>query len=452
MLKATAGGGGIGMRAVRRRRRAGRGVRARAAAGRGGASAPAASSSSGCVARARHVEVQVFGDGAGQVVALGDRDCSLQRRHQKVVEEAPAPGLPDRRPRARCTSRPRALVRLGRLPLGRHGRVRLRRRARGGLVPRGQRAAAGRAPGHRGGATASTSWLDAAAGPGRQLDAPVRKRPAPPRTVTRSRRGSTRRIRRAITGPSAGLITGVALPGGAARRHVGRGGHRGLDRLRPAARQGDRDRRRRARRRWAGSPTALDAHTRRRHPRPTSGCCVPRWPTRTCAPPRTPPRRSPRSPTRAADRGGPCRHDDHGAGLAGPDRAVAGRRPAVRADGRPVVPARQPRPRQRRGRARPGVHRSGPGAALHARRRRSASRAPRRAVTLDGAPVAAVEPVDVPAGAMLDVGTADGPGLRTYVLVAGGLDVPAFLGSARDLHARPLRRPRRPRAARRATC
>ncbi|MFI1337794.1 urea carboxylase [Streptomyces sp. NPDC020845] len=94
MLKATGGGGGIGMGACH-------GPDELADAWeRVQRVASASFSSHGVflerlVEQARHVEVQVFGDGLGRVVALGDRDCSLQRRNQKVLEEAPAPGLPD---------------------------------------------------------------------------------------------------------------------------------------------------------------------------------------------------------------------------------------------------------------------------------------------------------------------------------------------------------------------
>ncbi|MDF7661363.1 urea carboxylase [Erwiniaceae bacterium L1_54_6] len=64
-----------------------------------------------CIDRARHVEVQIFGDGNGKVIALGERDCSLQRRNQKVVEETPAPNLPQATREALLAS----AVRLGEL-------------------------------------------------------------------------------------------------------------------------------------------------------------------------------------------------------------------------------------------------------------------------------------------------------------------------------------------------
>ncbi|MDF1638760.1 urea carboxylase [Alcanivorax jadensis] len=93
MLKSTAGGGGIGLS---RCNDEGELVAAFESVKRLGESF---FSDSGVfierfVARARHVEVQIFGDGNGTVLALGERECSLQRRNQKVVEETPAPNLP----------------------------------------------------------------------------------------------------------------------------------------------------------------------------------------------------------------------------------------------------------------------------------------------------------------------------------------------------------------------
>ena len=61
----------------------------------------------------RHVEIQVLADGQGNAIHLGDRDCSLQRRHQKVLEEAPAPGIPEDVRREVAESCVRACIDIG---------------------------------------------------------------------------------------------------------------------------------------------------------------------------------------------------------------------------------------------------------------------------------------------------------------------------------------------------
>lgn len=94
ILKATAGGGGIGMRVCEDEAAVREGFAAVARQGQSNFG-DAGIFLERYIRRARHIEVQIFGDGAGRIMALGERDCSLQRRNQKVVEEAPAPLLPD---------------------------------------------------------------------------------------------------------------------------------------------------------------------------------------------------------------------------------------------------------------------------------------------------------------------------------------------------------------------
>ncbi len=101
MLKSTAGGGGIGMRVCRSAEELSDAFEAVKRLGQNNFS------DSGVfiekyIQRARHLEVQVFGDGAGEVIALGVRDCSVQRRNQKVLEETPAPNLPAGMAEALC--------------------------------------------------------------------------------------------------------------------------------------------------------------------------------------------------------------------------------------------------------------------------------------------------------------------------------------------------------------
>ncbi len=94
MLKATAGGGGIGMRVCENEAEVRESFESVARLGKGNFG-DAGVFLERFIAEARHIEVQVFGDGQGRVMPLGERDCSLQRRNQKVVEEAPAPQLSD---------------------------------------------------------------------------------------------------------------------------------------------------------------------------------------------------------------------------------------------------------------------------------------------------------------------------------------------------------------------
>ena len=112
IVKAAAGGGGRGMRVVHNEAALLNSIQVTQAEA-------AASFGSDVVylekflQKPRHVEIQILADGQGNAVHLGDRDCSLQRRHQKVLEEAPAPGIPEEVRAAVADSCVKACIEIG---------------------------------------------------------------------------------------------------------------------------------------------------------------------------------------------------------------------------------------------------------------------------------------------------------------------------------------------------
>ena len=190
--------------------------------------------------RPRHVETQCLADTHGNVVVVGTRDCSLQRRHQKVVEEAPAPFL---------TAQQETLLRESSRAILREAGVRRRghlrvpdRPGRHGVVPGGEHQAPGGAPGDRGSQRDRPGPGDV---PDRRRRGTRLRRPASC-AGTRSSSGSTPRIPARNFLPAPGTITAWQPPSGpGVRLDAGYGrGNDGAAGVRLADRQADRHRRR----------------------------------------------------------------------------------------------------------------------------------------------------------------------------------------------------------------
>src|SRR5262249_10879644 len=92
IIKAVAGGGGRGLGGAPNQIRPGNGFHAGPGEAEAGVKNPETYTEK-TMERPRHIEIQLLADRYGNIVHLGERDCSLQRRHQKLIEESPSPGL-----------------------------------------------------------------------------------------------------------------------------------------------------------------------------------------------------------------------------------------------------------------------------------------------------------------------------------------------------------------------
>ncbi|WP_028648706.1 urea carboxylase [Nocardiopsis sp. CNT312] len=378
------------------------------------------------VPRARHIEVQVFGDGTGRVVTLGDRDCSLQRRNQKVVEEAPAPGLPgDLRAELHRTARALCAEAAYR-SAGTVEFVYDVDRGEASFLEVNARLQVEHPVTEEVTGVDLVAWMLRLARGEDVLDGVPPEGPVPTGHAVEARvyaEDPAHDFR-----PSSGLLTRVETPAGVRVDGWVETGQRvtsdydpmlakviaaGADRAQALDRLGAAL----AETRIDGVQTnlgllrALTAHPEVREAAHTTATCSgvgdpePRIEVE-------------RAGTLTTVQDWPARTGYWQVGIppSGPMDDLSFRL-GNGALGNPE--------------GAPGLECTveGPALRFSAPATVCVTGAPAR-VTLDGEPVPQWEPVEVPGGGVLDVGFADGPGMRTYVLVRGGLDVPAYLGSA----------------------